>query len=109
MTEKELEIKYGKQNPFRVPEGYFETLTQEVMSKARMTKKQKSAKVIWFRAVAACAACACVAVFVVSALFNQTVSNDSANLQISDSYIDDAVEYAMLDNGDLYAMMEEDL
>lgn len=108
MTEKELEKKFGKQNPFTVPEGYFEMLNQEVMAKVRMTKKQKSAKTIWFKAIAACAACVCVAVFVLSSLFNQNVNQDIAKAQISDTYVDDAVEYAMLDNGDLYAMMEEE-
>ena len=31
--EKELFQKIGKENPFKVPEGYFENLTQQVMER----------------------------------------------------------------------------
>ena len=33
MEEKYLIEKVGKENPFRVPEGYFDTLTSQIMAK----------------------------------------------------------------------------
>ncbi len=60
MNEEQYLIeKVGKQNPFRVPEGYFDTLASQVMSKidAEGNKPKevplvaKKAKTIWLRPV----------------------------------------------------------
>lgn len=39
--EKELQEHIGKENPFRVPEGYFDTLPDRVMGQIARQKKQR--------------------------------------------------------------------
>ena len=66
--EKFLIERVGKQNPFKVPEGYFDTLTSQVMAKVDAEKgaqiveirKVKKAKSVWLRPLLYAAACGCV-------------------------------------------------
>ena len=55
--EERLLERFGKENPFRVPEGYFDTLPSRVMSQITRKKKRREP---WRWAVAAIFAC-CVA------------------------------------------------
>ena len=68
MEEKYLIEKVGRENPFRVPEGYFDTLSSQIMAKVdaegvapRDIKagKEKRAKVLWLRPVLYAAASVC--------------------------------------------------
>lgn len=46
--EKELKQKYGKNNPFKVPEGYFDHLTQHIMEQIPATQVQETAEIsLW--------------------------------------------------------------
>ena len=56
-NEEQLLVRFGKENPFRVPEGYFDTLPSRVMSQIARKKKRREP---WRWAVAAVFAC-CVA------------------------------------------------
>ena len=66
--EKFLIERVGKQNPFKVPEGYFDTLASQVMAKVDAEKgpqvveirKVKKAKSVWLRPLLYAAACGCV-------------------------------------------------
>ena len=62
------------------------------------------------------AACICVAIFSVAVYFNHTEANNdqrTAELQqeeiYNDGYIDDATDYAMLDNEDIYYNLLADM
>ena len=68
MEEKYLIEKVGKENPFRVPEGYFDTLSSQIMAKVEAegvaprdikTAKEKRAKTLWLRPVLYAAASVC--------------------------------------------------
>ena len=129
MNEEEyLNSRMGKRNPFTVPEGYFEQLTQQVMDKipqavtTEMKPARKPAKVAvmkrlrpWLYA----AACICVGVFFAALAFNNredVAAPQSPSLQMavneqtdygyySDTYIDEEADYAMIDNQEIYAYL----
>lgn len=127
-----LNSKMGKRNPFTVPEGYFEQLTQQVMDKipqaviTEMKPVRKPVKVAvmkrlrpWLYA----AACICVGVFIAAIAFNnrsevatpqpaaqQIAVNDQIDYgYYSDTYIDEEADYAMIDNQEIYACLMSDM
>ena len=130
--EEYLNSKMGKHNPFTVPEGYFEQLTQQVMDRlpqavtTEMTPVHKPARVAvmkrlrpWLYA----AACICVGVFIAAIAFNnrsdvaapQTATQQLAAAEqtdynyYSDSYIEAEADYAMIDNQEIYACLMADM
>ena len=134
-----LNTKMGKRNPFTVPEGYFEQLTQHIMDQIpqadttetkavtrEMQPLHKPARVAvmkrlrpWLYA----AACICVGVFIAAIAFNnrsevaapqsaaqQIAVNDQADYgYYSDTYIDEEADYAMIDNQEIYACLMADM
>jgi hypothetical protein len=114
MTEEEKYL-YGKihrDNPFRVPDGYFDRLADEVM--ARLPEEKPAARLVALRPWLYAAACLCIAVIAgVSFYFNrnmqlQPASTDDAiyaSTVPSDSYFDDAANHMMVDNQDIYACL----
>ena len=112
MEEKYLIEKVGKENPFRVPEGYFDTLSSQIMAKVEAegvaprdikAGKEKRAKVLWLRPVLYAAASVC-ALFI-SVLAYQSHSDDGvaaptqtvvANTLMADEYFDGDETEALL-------------
>ena len=127
MNEEEyLRSKMGKRNPFTVPEGYFEQLTQQVMARipAEEQEKKPAAKKAIIRQLRPwlyAAACVCVGVFTAGVLFSNSHSDNSKELQqmasmeqetinyYSDNYIDEEADYLMLDNQEIYACLLADM
>ena len=125
MEEKNLIEKVGKENPFRVPEGYFDTLASQIMAKVEAegveardikTGKEKRARVVWLRPVLYAAASVCalfVSVVAYQSYSEQGVAaptqNVVANNQVMmDEYFEEAADYVMLDNQDIYACLSSD-
>ena len=125
MEEKYLIEKVGRENPFRVPEGYFDTLSSQIMAKVEAegvaprdikAGKEKRAKVLWLRPVLYAAASVC-ALFI-SVLAYQSHSDDGVaaptqtvvanNQMLMDDYFDEAADYVMLDNQDIYACLSSE-
>lgn len=121
--EQELQERFGKGNPFRVPEGYFVQLTDRVM--AQLPEREQQAEQITLadrrpksRLVALrpwLYAAACIVAAVVMGLTfhhshepadEQTVASTTVTNTESE-YIDDAADYAMLDNAEIYAYLAE--
>lgn len=121
-----LKQKFGKTQPFRVPEGYFEALTSNVMAVLPVDADsddkvvEERAKVVpmksrW-RVVArvAAAACFCGVLLGVGALFVNRADND-ASLYVSahsqhnsaTSELDQMADYTMIDVGDMYAYVSD--
>lgn len=134
MNEEEyLNSKMGKRNPFTVPEGYFEQLTQQVMDRIPQTAAtkemqpvQKPARVAVMKHIRPwlyAAACICVGVFIAALAFNdrsevvapqptsqQIAANDQTDYgYYSDAYIDAEADYAMIDNQEIYACLMADM
>ena len=107
---KEKSVK----DPFLVPEGYFDNLTERVMNNIPGNESQHVAvkrKPLWLNRVAAAAA----AVVVVSAgwygyrIFDTSLQKDVAEHVYDDSHLaDDFAEYAMLDHQDIYELLIEE-
>ena len=121
MTKEELYLKerVGQKNPFRTPEGYFDQFTTNIMNQLpdsaphvelHTTDGQPVAKKVkmplrhWFY-VAACVAALVVTAF--SFHFHE-VANSQQPVAVSESYIDEAADYAMLDNMDIYQLLAEE-
>ena len=115
MTNEELYLKerVGQKNPFRTPEGYFDQFTANIMAqlpeRQPMESKSVAKKVAmpirhWFYAAA------CVAALLVTAFsfhFHNT-SDNQQQVAFSEAYIDEAADYAMLDNTDIYQLLAEE-
>lgn len=115
MTNEELYLnsRMSRENHFRVPDGYFDQLTANVM--ARLPEKSKPAKRVFLRPLLAAASVACVALIAVGVYFNRSampVDTEeqvaAATVTLSDSYIDDAADYVMMDHNDIYAYLASD-
>ena len=120
--EKYLIERVGKQNPFKVPEGYFDTLASQVMAKVDAEKgaqvveirKAKKAKTVWLRPLLYAAACGCVLfVSVASYLSHEDQSiaaptESAVAVQTMDYSFDEAADYMMIDNQDIYACLSSE-
>jgi hypothetical protein len=120
-----LSERFGRETPFRVPDGYFDGLVDNVMSHIPNEKASEdplpkphaaSRRAVIRRLTAAVlmAASVLVAVFVIGGNIDshQSVpalsSNPSAqSLSIDNSNIDEAMEYSMMDNEDMYTYLAE--
>lgn len=128
--EKEMQERFGKGNPFRVPEGYFDQLADRVMAQlperdqqaeqVTLSNHRPKSRLVALRPWLYAAACT-IAVVVMGITFyshetadeqslastsiTNTNTNTSANTE--SQYIDDAADYAMLDNAEIYAYLAE--
>ena len=98
--EAKLLSRFGQKTPFIVPEGYFDSLSGRVMS--RIAKKKRR-NLIW-RWAAAAVLVGCVAGG--GMLFER-----HANKQIAEAediqYIEDALDYSMIDNMSIASYLTE--
>lgn len=117
---KELEQKFGKRIPFRVPDNYFDNFTSELMEKLPNTEGRviRMQTTIWhrLRPTMIVAATVLAAAFCVNFYFNRADHNNlkQANKQVigntqqsSYSAFDQAADYTMLDNEQIYAYVSE--
>jgi len=120
--EKYIEDMVGKRNAFRVPDGYFDNFTAQMMLQlpekpvAAMKELKPRAKSIWLRPIFYAAASVC-AIVISATIWFAMPSEQSATTQVqaqkvlqqdeADTYIDEAADYMMLDNHDIYAYLSE--
>lgn len=101
----------GKENPFRVPEGYFEGLNLRLAKRLETPRKQRTARTLW--GVAAAAAVAMVMGLTLLLNFSHSRhSGDAAGMmmaeatiaddvQYSDEYVSELMDYAMVGNAEI--------
>ena len=105
----------GKKNPFTVPEGYFDQLANQVIGQLPKEEERKPAMLRRLRPLLYAAACTGLAIFGISIYLNDNASEQMPTetaLQetfYNDSFIDDAADYAMLDNDDIYSNLLADI
>lgn len=136
MTNEEIFIKekMGSRNPFTVPEGYFDQLAGQIIDQLPCkeasltdttasrasgladTTPARTADIRRLRPLLYAAACFAIAIFGVAIYLNKNLTDDQLHLAqqqeagiYSDTYIDEAADYAMLDNEDIYAGLLADL
>ena len=119
--EKYLIERVGKENPFRVPEGYFDTLKAEVMARVdasplpAIPAEKKKAKVVRLRPIYYAVAASVCALFISVAAYvsfdrssvDPTVQQAVAQQDPYDSF-DAAADYIMVDNEAIYACLSSD-
>ena len=100
--EKHLREIVGQRNAFRVPDGYFEQLTAQVM---QQLPEQQKARTTILRPWLVAAACTLAAILMgVTYYWHQ----DSADDMIADgNYYEEVADYAMIDNMTIYASLED--
>lgn len=120
--EKYIEERVGKRNPFLVPDGYFDHLADQVMASLpeqpvqQVASEKPKAKRIGIRSLyyyAAAAVCALVVSIAVWQSFPQTSEQAAVPAQMAsadqpgDAAFDEAADYVMLDNSDIYACLTD--
>ena len=124
--------KMGTKNPFTVPDGYFDSLADQIISRLPVEEEMPSAEirplttptgdgrpaiVRYLRPLLYAAACAVLAIAVgtiyrnaASADTDQLVAHQQENVATySDTYMEDMADDAMLDNEEIYASLLADL
>ena len=110
MMNEELYIKsrIGNKNPFCVPDGYFDSLTAEVMQKLPEQPKKKGL-VVRLRPWMYAAACTVAVLFTATIYFfapeNVNQPQVAAVESATDTYVEDMADYVMADNIDIYACL----
>jgi len=122
--EKYIEEKVGKRNPFLVPDGYFDSFADRLMQQlpeqplreVAASEERQPARMVRMRRWLYAAACAVV--LIVSAWVWQSLPDTSAVKQpvaqvaaqqepTGDASFDEAADYLMLDNQDIYVYLAE--
>ena len=100
--EKHLRETVGTRNAFRVPEGYFEQFTAQVMEQL---PEQQKARTTMLRPWLYAAACTVVAVLMgVTYYWHQNTADD---MMADSNYYEEVADYAMIDNIDSYACLAD--
>lgn len=137
MTEDILKQKFGQQNHFQVPEGYFDKFMTDIMQQLPEQKttaievnlsEAKNTKRAWIRPMRRLAIAASFAALLFgAATYYKTSGNQShqassemqtakmekvtdsksTNADNDEYYLDEMADYAMLDNSDIYAYLIE--
>lgn len=98
--EAKLISRFGTERPFSVPEGYFEGLTERVMSRIQQRRRRR---LVW-RWAAAAVLIGCVATGGMLFEYKQQADLQTAeNIQ----YIEDALDYSMIDNMSIASYLTE--
>ncbi len=114
--EKYLISRMGKENHFRVPDGYFDNFAERFMSQlpeqsipAPQLKTSAPTLFRRLRPILYAAAFLLLAVLSVTFYLQHTPADEQSQLATSqetvlpsDSYFDEATDYAMIDNYDIY-------
>lgn len=114
--ENELLKKYGAQNPFTVPEGYFENFSKELMKK--LPEKERIAAqediTTWQRikpwvymAAMFCGLMFTVRVVVGPPKQDTPIFTAAETEQFSDEYIETILDHSMMDDYTLYQYLTE--
>lgn len=114
--EKELFQKIGKENPFKVPEGYFENLTQQVMERLPEKEPQPTQEISMWERVKPWVYMAAMFVglmFTVQVFVGKQeqqagpVEYVSPVSDLSDEYLAPIINQTMLDDYELYQYLSD--
>ncbi len=109
--EKYIKERVGQDNPFRVPEGYFEQLTQQVMN--QLPERQQKSRQLrlrpWYYAAASIVILAVMGVSVYFHLEEDEQQQMAVSVETNtdNTYIDEVADYAMIDNTEIYACLSD--
>ena len=113
--EKELLEKFGRNNPFKVPEGYFENLTENVMKQLPEKEYPAVGKITMWERVKPwlyMAAMFCGLMFGIRVLVHekgtvQNTTNTDVFSDLPDEYIDPIINQSLMDDYTLYQYLSD--
>ncbi len=116
MKEEDLIRKqFGNTNPFRVPEGYFDNLSQKIMDSlpAQEVVLPVRKTTLWYRLRPySVAAAVCAVVFGVGVIGYHSLQTSTPYAEVQSSTeeytIDQVAEYAMVDNVSMYRFISDE-
>ncbi len=116
----ELKKKIGKENPFKVPEGYFENIVPEIMKQLPEAEAQESVEITmwervkpWVYMVAMfCGLMFGLRVMMMDKPVNKEMNTGNVSMTdsvqgIPDEYIDPILDQAMMDDYTLYMYLTD--
>lgn len=99
--EAKLLARFGTERPFTVPEGYFDSLTDKVMS--RIAERKRRRRLAWrWAAAAVLAGCVAAGGLLFETRYKAQLA-DAEDIQ----YIEDALDYSMIDNISIASYLTE--
>ena len=99
--EELLRSQFGASQPFRTPEGYFEAFPERVM---QTISARRQRRMLWRWAAAAIfTGLVCTTAF----LQNSRQAETEIAQEINKEYIEDALDYTMIDNLDIATFLTE--
>jgi hypothetical protein len=117
-TEENLKEMFGRENPFKVPENYFETLAENIISQLPEESSAQVVKMsVWKKYRVHLLAAACVLSVLFSAGIYVSVKENTKEAQVFDKTrvevaettieaedaFDEMADYVMIDKEDMYA------
>ena len=99
--------KAGKQNPFRVPEGYFENFTESLNARLPQAKAPKARVVSLRTRLWRYAAAVIVVMGMGTALYFSTPEPETWMADADEEYYNDELDYIMLDNMEIAEYLTE--
>lgn len=108
---------------YKVPKGYFDTLHNNIIKRVTeedlsTTLSPKNTKIHFFKQPQiryAVAACTIGIIFAVGSFFifkekhgDDFAANNIQQSSLSEQYVNDCMEYAMIDNDDIYKFLDEE-
>ena len=99
--EKFLNERFGNENPFRVPEHYFDEFPQRVMK--RIAHQNRRRKMIRWGIAAMMTGIVFSTAFVLNNFRQQDATLEADNTQ----YIEDALDYSMINNMEIATYLTE--
>ena len=101
--EAKLLSRFGTERPFRVPDGYFDGFSERVMSRIAQRKRRQ---IVW-RWVAAAVFVGCIATGGMFFDYKQQATNYRQQTAEDIQYIEDALDYSMIDNMSIASYLTE--
>jgi hypothetical protein len=104
------EIKRNNPNPFKVPDNYFDTLSERIMNKID-EEERKSKKVIKMRISFIKRAVSIAAILILGLVITKPIQTPNSNIVMNeiivDSLSDEEIEYLLMSAGDYEFLVEE--
>lgn len=85
-SDRKLKDLFGKEMPYRVPDGYFEDLPDQVLESCKQSKQKPDRRIYlqsWFLRIAATAAVLIMAALVITMVFTQRQSETEGTIKYS--------------------------
>jgi hypothetical protein len=99
--EKLIMDRFGNENPFRVPENYFNEFPQRIMK--RIERQRKRRRMIRWSIAAMLTGCVLGTTLLMNVFRQQNMPLEADNSQ----YIEDALDYSMINNMEIATYLTE--